>query len=65
MLQLVALHPEVNASQFNGDTWATLRVERITVIMTHLRQLARHEETLQKASAKLTPEQYYLKELVA
>ena len=65
LLQLFALHPEVNGSKFNGDTWA-LRVERLTVVMSHLRYLARHDEALIKASSKLTAVQYlHLKEVVA
>jgi len=54
LLQLCALHPEVNGTKFNGDTWATLRVERLTVVMSHLRYLARHDEALIKASSNLT-----------
>ena len=66
LVQLYAVHPEVNGSKFNGETWATLRVERLTVVMNHLRQLARSEDALQKAASQLTPSQYLqLKEVVA
>ena len=43
----------LNDTKYNGQVWASLRCERIGVLLTHTRKLARAESTVNLA-AKLT-----------
>ena len=43
----------LNNTKYNGQVWASLRCERIGVLLTHMRKLARAESTVNLA-AKLT-----------
>lgn len=42
--QMVFQEPSLNASIYNNQLWASLRQERITCVMNHVRRLAREDD---------------------
>ena len=65
LTQLLVEKPEINNSQFNGKVWVSLRSERLTTILTHIRELAREEVALNRTAMVLTKTDFLqLKSLV-
>ena len=64
--QLLVEKPEINNSKFNGKVWVNLRAERLTTILTHIREIARDEASLNRTAMVLTKTDFLqLKEVVA
>ena len=57
LLEMLRLNPKLNRTKFNGETWVSLRSERLVVVLNHFRRLAR-DENKANALAKLTPVEY-------
>lgn len=57
LISLLAEHNHLNKHNYTGQTWVSLRVERINCVLTHLRKIKR-EGNMQLAAAKLNREQY-------
>ena len=55
LLEMLRMNPKLNRTKFNGETWASLRQERLVVVLNHFQRLGRDEN---KANAKLTPVEY-------
>ena len=57
LISLLAEKPALNKSQDSGQVWASLRVERITCLLNHVRQLSR-AESLTVCASKLTRDEF-------
>ena len=57
LLEMLRMNPKLNRTKFNGETWASLRQERLVVVLNHFRRLGR-DENKANALAKLTPVEY-------
>lgn len=57
LISLLSEHGHLNKANYTGQTWVSLRVERLSTVMTHLRKIKR-EGTLTAAAARLTREQF-------
>ena len=65
VFQALLQNPSLNDSKFNGETWVGIRVERITVLLFHMRRLAASAD-LRTCASKLTgPEFLQLQEALA
>lgn len=56
--------PSLNNTQFNGQTWVSLKAERLTVVLFHLRRLATQEDYRTLASKLNGNDFLQLKELI-
>ncbi|CAJ1371785.1 unnamed protein product [Effrenium voratum] len=41
LLQLLATNPKLNSTRFNGSVWTNMKAERLNVLLSHVRKLAR------------------------
>ena len=57
LLSLLADNAELNHTRSSGQVWANLKVERITVLLTHVRKVAR-DQNLGPLAAKLTKDEF-------
>lgn len=65
MLKLLTDEPSLNKSKFIGTVWITLRMERITTILYHLRRLANDPDLEKFVATRVTGAEYtYLKRLI-
>jgi hypothetical protein len=65
VFQALLQNPCLNDTKFNGETWVGIRVERITVLLFHMRRLAASAD-LRTCASKLTgPEFLQLQEALA
>ena len=58
LLHLIALDPELNTSEYNGTVFVNLRAERISVLLHHVRRLARAKEMPSSVVGNLTASQF-------
>lgn len=58
LLSLLAADPELNKSSHSGNVWSNLKMQRLTVLLTHVRNLARNKRSLGPVAGKLTKVQY-------
>ena len=54
LLKMVMEKPDLNKSKYSGNTWCSLRAERIGVILTHFRKMKTNPDEVRRAAAKLT-----------
>ncbi len=54
LLKMVMEKPDLNKSKYSGNTWCSLRAERIGVILTHFRKMKTNLDEVRRAAAKLT-----------
>lgn len=59
LLSLLAADPELNQSSHSGNVWSNLKMQRLTVLLTHVRNLARSQRNLAPVAGKLTKVQYF------
>ena len=65
MLKLLTDEPSLNKSRFIGNVWITMRMERITTILYHLRRLANDPDLEKFVATRVTGAEYvYLKRLI-
>ena len=53
LLALLTSLPDMNKTKFNGSTWSNMKAERITLLLSHVRKLAREADSLRICAAKL------------
>ena len=58
LLSLMAADPNINTSSHSGQVWCNLKLQRLTVLLTHVRNLARNQSSLTPVAGKLTRQQY-------
>ena len=58
LMNLLSHNVSLNATRFNGLTWANIKAERITVLMAHCRKVAREKNQQRLCMAKLTSHEY-------
>ena len=58
LMNLLSHNVSLNATRFNGLTWANIKAERITVLMAHCRKVAREKDQQRLCMAKLTSHEY-------
>ena len=54
LLGMLEKEPQLNCSKFNGSTWCSMKAERITVVLTHLRKVAREPSCKRVCASKLS-----------
>ena len=54
LLGILEKEPQLNCSKFNGSTWCSQKAERITVVLTHLRKVARDPSCKRVCAGKLS-----------
>jgi hypothetical protein len=59
MLKLLTDEPTLNKSKFVGNVWITMRIERITTILYHLRRLANDPDAEKFCATRLTGSEYH------
>lgn len=65
LLKLLTDEPTLNKSKFNGSVWISLRMERVTTVLYHLRRLANDGEAHKFCATRLTGSEFQvLKRLV-
>ena len=65
LTQLLVDKPDINTSKFNGRVWVNLRAERLTTVLSHVRELARDEASLNRTAMVLTKTDFLqLKQLI-
>ena len=58
LMNLLAHDVSLNSTKWNGATWCNIKAERVTVLLAHLRKVARDKEQQRLCTAKLTSHQY-------
>lgn len=58
LMNLLTHDVSLNSTKWNGATWCNIKAERVTVLLAHLRKLARDKEQQRICTAKLTSHQY-------
>jgi hypothetical protein len=58
LLHLITREPELNTSDYNGSVFVNLRAERISVILHHVRRLARAKTMPSSVTGSLTATQF-------
>ena len=58
LMNLLSHNVSLNATRFNGLTWANIKAERTTVLMAHCRKVAREKDQQRLCMAKLTSHEY-------
>jgi hypothetical protein len=63
--QLIVSQPDINNSKWNGKVWVNMRCERLTTLLTHIRELARDESQLKRTAMVLPKTDYVqLKQMI-
>ena len=64
--KVLCAHPELNTTRFNMSTFAGLRVDRLGVLLFHLRRLCNEPERIPQCASKCTGAQFAIvQELVS
>ena len=64
--KILCAHPDLNTTRFNMSTFAGLRVDRLGVVLCHLRRLCNEPERIPQCASKCTGAQFSIvQELVA
>eukprot|EP00435_Cladocopium_sp_Y103_P053550 s2178_g17.t1 len=58
LMNLLAHDVSLNSTKWNGATWCNIKAERVTVLLSHLRKVAREKDQQRLCTAKLTSHQY-------
>ena len=58
LLHLIVREPELNTSDYNGSVFVNLRAERISVVLHHVRRLARAKAMPSSVIGNLTASQF-------
>jgi hypothetical protein len=60
LLKLLTDDPGLNKTKFQGSVWITLRMERITTILNHVRKLANDTEGFRICASRLSGSDYQI-----